>query len=198
VSRARAIEVLQRALRRLPGVGPKGARRMAFHLLERDREGAREITAALTRALDGVVHCKRCNNFSEAELCEICASAKRNARQLCVVETPADLQTVEQAGVYDGLYFVLMGKLSPLDGVGPEDLHLHRLGELCRDNAVEEMILATNQTTEGEATADYIGDLARALNLKITRLARGLPAGAELEYVDPGTLQRAFLDRREL
>jgi len=198
VSRARAIEVLQRALRRLPGVGPKGARRMAFHLLERDREGAREITAALTRALDGVVHCKRCNNFSEAELCEICASAKRNARQLCVVETPADLQTVEQAGVYDGLYFVLMGKLSPLDGVGPEDLHLHRLGEVCRDNAVEEMILATNQTTEGEATADYIGDLARALNLKITRLARGLPAGAELEYVDPGTLQRAFLDRREL
>ncbi len=198
MSRARAIEVLQRALRRLPGVGPKGARRMAFHLLERDREGAREITAALTRALDGVVHCKRCNNFSEAELCEICASAKRNARQLCVVETPADLQTVEQAGVYDGLYFVLMGKLSPLDGVGPEDLHLHRLGEVCRDNAVEEMILATNQTTEGEATADYIGDLARALNLKITRLARGLPAGAELEYVDPGTLQRAFLDRREL
>lgn len=198
MSRARAIEVLQRALRRLPGVGPKGARRMAFHLLERDREGAREITAALTRALDGVVHCKRCNNFSEAELCEICASAKRNARQLCVVETPADLQTVEQAGVYDGLYFVLMGKLSPLDGVGPEDLHLHRLGELCRDNAVEEMILATNQTTEGEATADYISDLARALNLKITRLARGLPAGAELEYVDPGTLQRAFLDRREL
>jgi len=198
VSRARAIEVLQRALRRLPGVGPKGARRMAFHLLERDREGAREITAALTRALDGVVHCKRCNNFSEAELCEICASAKRNARQLCVVETPADLQTVEQAGVYDGLYFVLMGKLSPLDGVGPEDLHLHRLGEVCRDNAVEEMILATNQTTEGEATADYISDLARALNLKITRLARGLPAGAELEYVDPGTLQRAFLDRREL
>ncbi|MCY4245154.1 MAG: recombination mediator RecR [Gammaproteobacteria bacterium] len=198
MSRARAIEVLQRALRRLPGVGPKGARRMAFHLLERDREGAREITAALTRALDGVVHCKRCNNFSEAELCEICASAKRNARQLCVVETPADLQTVEQAGVYDGLYFVLMGKLSPLDGVGPEDLHLHRLGEVCRDNAVEEMILATNQTTEGEATADYISDLARALNLKITRLARGLPAGAELEYVDPGTLQRAFLDRREL
>lgn len=198
MSRARAIEVLQRALRRLPGVGPKGARRMAFHLLERDREGAREITAALTRALDGVVHCKRCNNFSEAELCEICASAKRNARQLCVVETPADLQTVEQAGVYDGLYFVLMGKLSPLDDVGPEDLHLHRLGELCRDNAVEEMILATNQTTEGEATADYISDLARALNLKITRLARGLPAGAELEYVDPGTLQRAFLDRREL
>ncbi|MDD9851730.1 MAG: recombination mediator RecR [Gammaproteobacteria bacterium] len=198
MSRARAIEVLQRALRRLPGVGPKGAQRMAFHLLERDREGAREITAALTRALDGVVHCKRCNNFSEAELCEICASAKRNARQLCVVETPADLQTVEQAGVYDGLYFVLMGKLSPLDGVGPEDLHLHRLGEVCRDNAVEEMILATNQTTEGEATADYISDLARALNLKITRLARGLPAGAELEYVDPGTLQRAFLDRREL
>lgn len=198
MSRARAIEVLQRALRRLPGVGPKGARRMAFHLLERDREGAREITVALTRALDGVVHCKRCNNFSEAELCEICSSAKRNARQLCVVETPADLQTVEQAGVYDGLYFVLMGKLSPLDGVGPEDLHLHRLGDVCRDNAVEEMILATNQTTEGEATADYISDLARALNLKITRLARGLPAGAELEYVDPGTLQRAFLDRREL
>lgn len=198
MSRARAIEVLQQALRRLPGVGPKGARRMAFHLLERDREGAREITVALTRALDGVVHCKRCNNFSEAELCEICSSAKRNARQLCVVETPADLQTVEQAGVYDGLYFVLMGKLSPLDGVGPEDLHLHRLGDVCRDNAVEEMILATNQTTEGEATADYISDLARALNLKITRLARGLPAGAELEYVDPGTLQRAFLDRREL
>lgn len=198
MSRARAIEVLQQALRRLPGVGPKGARRMAFHLLERDREGAREITVALTRALDGVVHCKRCNNFSEAELCEICSSAKRNARQLCVVETPADLQTVEQAGVYAGLYFVLMGKLSPLDGVGPEDLHLHRLGDVCRDNAVEEMILATNQTTEGEATADYISDLARALNLKITRLARGLPAGAELEYVDPGTLQRAFLDRREL
>lgn len=198
MSRARAIEVLQQALRRLPGVGPKGARRMAFHLLERDRDGAREITVALTRALDGVVHCKRCNNFSEAELCEICSSAKRNARQLCVVETPADLQTVEQAGVYDGLYFVLMGKLSPLDGVGPEDLHLHRLGDVCRDNAVEEMILATNQTTEGEATADYISDLARALNLKITRLARGLPAGAELEYVDPGTLQRAFLDRREL
>lgn len=192
-----AIEALKQALRRLPGVGPKSAQRMVLHLLERDREGAHGILEALRRALERVSHCRRCNNLSEEELCAICGSARRDPSQLCVVESPADLMSVEQAGVYQGLYFVLMGHLSPLDGVGPEDLGMHRLEMLLDEGSIKEVILATNLTVEGEATAHYVAELARARKVRTTRIAYGVPVGGELEYVDQGTLARAFTGRRE-
>ncbi|MDD9812540.1 MAG: recombination mediator RecR [Gammaproteobacteria bacterium] len=194
----RAVEALKTALRRLPGVGPKSAQRMAFHLLRRDRDGARQIGAAIARALSDINHCARCNNFCEASKCAICASPKRDATQLCIVETPADLQAIEQAGVYQGMYFVLMGHLSPLDDIGPSQLGIDRLLELTKTDAVAEIILATNLTVEGQATADFIIDLMQPSGIRVTRLARGMPMGGELEYMDSGTLNQAFSDRREV
>jgi len=196
VSHSHAIEQLQEALRRLPGVGPKTAQRMAFHLLERDQDGARVIAEALQRALKTVIRCKRCNNFSEKELCDICASSRRDPRIICIVETPTDLEAVEQTGAYQGMYFVLMGRLSPLDGIGPDDLGFDRLKQLIDAESIEELIIATNLTTEGEATADYLHQLLADTEARVTRLARGVPVGGELEYIDNSTLSQAFTDRR--
>ncbi len=193
-----AIENLKDALRRLPGVGPRTAGRMAFHLLERDREGGKVIAEALNAAISSVNHCARCNNFSEEEFCGICSSGKRDPSILCVVETPADLDTIEQAGAYTGYYFVLMGHLSPLDGVGPEQLGFDRLLGVVTKDDVAEVILGTNLTVEGQATADYLYDLLEDKPVKISRLARGVPAGGELEYMDANTLNQAFADRRML
>ncbi|MBT3706307.1 MAG: recombination protein RecR [Proteobacteria bacterium] len=193
-----AIENLKDALRRLPGVGPRTAGRMAFHLLERDREGGKVIAEALNAAISSVNHCARCNNFSEEEFCGICSSGKRDSSILCVVETPADLDTIEQAGAYTGYYFVLMGHLSPLDGVGPEQLGFDRLLGVVTKDDVAEVILGTNLTVEGQATADYLYDLLEDKPVKISRLARGVPAGGELEYMDANTLNQAFADRRML
>jgi recombination protein RecR len=196
VSRSQAIDQLREALRRLPGVGPKTAQRMAFHLLERDQDGARVIAEALQRALKTVIRCRRCNNFSETELCGICASTRRNSATVCVVETPADLEAVEQTGAYQGMYFVLMGRLSPLDGIGPDDLGFDRLKKLIENERIEELIIATNLTTEGEATADYLHQVLEGCPVNVTRLARGVPVGGELEYIDHSTLSQAFTDRR--
>jgi recombination protein RecR len=193
-----AIERLKEALRRLPGVGPRTAGRMAFHLLERDREGGQLLAEALTAAVSGVMHCERCNNFSEEALCRICNSGKRDEALLCVVETPADLDTIEQAGAYTGYYFVLMGHLSPLDGVGPDQLGFARLEKVVNDSGTTEVILGTNLTVEGQATADYLCDLLQDKPVTISRLARGVPAGGELEYMDANTLTQAFSDRRTL
>lgn len=186
------------ALRCLPGVGPKSAQRMAYHLLQRDRAGAARLGNALTRVLAAVGHCERCNDFSETAVCELCESPQRDASLLCVVETPADLLMVEQAQCYRGLYFVLMGRLSPLDGVGPKDIHLDRLIQRATDGIVSEVVLATNFTNEGEATAHFIGELLAARGIKASRIARGLPVGGELEHVDSGTLARAVIERRAL
>lgn len=191
-----ALEQLTSALRRLPGVGPKSAQRFAYHLLQHDREGARLISRALGDAVERIRHCARCNTFTEAEICETCSSPRRDAGLLCVVETPSDQLMVEQTLSYNGLYFVLLGRLSPLDGVGPKDIHLDRLLARATDGVVREVILATNFTQEGEATAHYIGELLRARGLRVTRLARGVPVGSELEYVDPGTIAHALRDRR--
>lgn len=192
-----SLEALKQALRRLPGVGPKSAQRMAFHLLERDREGARAIAQALSNAVERVIHCRRCNNFSETEQCPICSSAKRDPALLCIVESPSDLVSLEQSGVYNGMYFVLMGRLSPLDGIGPEDLRLDRLEALLDQGAIKEVVLATNLTVEGEATAHYIGDMVRRRSIRATRIAYGVPIGGELEYTDRNTLARALSGRRE-
>jgi recombination protein RecR len=196
VKPANAVDELIDALRCLPGVGPKSAQRMAFHLLQYDQPGAQRLAAALGRALAHVRRCGRCNTFTEDELCAICASPKRDPAVLCVVETPADLATMEQTMAYRGLYFVLMGRLSPLDGVGPRDIGLDRLMARASDGTVKEVVLATNFTNEGEATAHYIGEMLRDRGLRITRIARGIPVGGELEYVDAGTLAQAFYERR--
>lgn len=193
-----SLEALVSALKRLPGVGPKTAQRFAFHLLQHDREGAARLARALDDAVGHVRHCSRCNTFTEQELCETCASPRRDPTLLCVVETPADQLMLEQTLSYDGLYFVLMGRLSPLDGVGPREIHLERLIARAIDGVVREVILATNFTQEGEATAHYVGELLRARGLKVTRLARGVPVGSELEYVDPGTIAHALRDRRSV
>ncbi|OGI44472.1 MAG: recombination protein RecR [Candidatus Muproteobacteria bacterium RIFCSPHIGHO2_01_FULL_65_16] len=192
-----ALEALKQALRRLPGVGPKSASRMAFHLLERDRDGARRIVQALADALDRITHCKRCNNLSEAELCAVCASPRRDRSLLCIVESPSDLVSLEQAGAYNGRYFVLMGRLSPLDGIGPEEIGIPRLETLLNEGDVKEVVLATNLTVEGEATAHFIGELVRARGIRATRIAYGVPVGGELEYTDRNTLARALAGRRE-
>jgi recombination protein RecR len=191
-----AVEGLIQGLRRLPGVGVKSASRMAFHLLQHDRNGARALAAALTHACDAVRHCERCHTFTEAEVCSTCLDSRRDASRLCVVETPADQSAVERTGAYKGLYFVLMGKLNPLDGIGPRDIGLGKLFERASDGVVEEVILATNFTAEGEATAHVISEGLRARGLRITRLARGVPVGSELEYVDLGTIAHALVDRR--
>ena len=194
-----ALERLVVALQRLPGVGVKSASRMAFHLLQHDTDGALQLAEALQRAVSSLRHCQWCNTFTEADLCVTCQDPRRDRGQLCVVETPADQAALERTGAYRGLYYVLMGRLSPLDGVGPKHLGLeHLLDRLQRTDpeAVREVILATNFTAEGEATAHVIGQLARSLQLKVTRLARGVPIGSELEYVDLGTIAHALADRR--
>jgi len=193
-----SIEALKEALKALPGVGPKNAQRMAFHLMERNREGAKRIADALNFALDKVQSCLRCNTFCESDYCEICASEKRDPGLLCVVETPADLQAIEQVGAYKGLYFVLMGRLSPLENIGPEKLGFKRLNDLVANNAIREVVIATNITAEGETTADYTQQLLAPYGVKITRLARGVPVGGELEYMDQRTLAAAFKDRRDI
>ncbi len=191
-----ALDALTLALKRLPGVGPKSAQRFAYYLLQHDRDGASALARALLEASERIRHCVRCNTFTESELCETCASSRRDPTLLCVVETPSDQLMVEQTLSYNGLYFVLMGRLSPLDGVGPAEIHLERLIDRACDGVVREVILATNFTQEGEATAHYIGEMARARGLKVTRLARGVPVGSELEYVDAGTIAHALRDRR--
>jgi recombination protein RecR len=192
------LEELAAALRCLPGVGPKAAQRMALHLLQHDRSGALRLSAALARATDSVHHCERCNTFTEDAVCSLCRSGKRDASLLCVVETPADLLMVEQSLAYAGLYFVLMGRLSPLDGIGPKEIRLDRLLTRATDGVVREVVLATNFTNEGEATAHYIGELLSERGLRVSRLARGVPVGGELEYVDSGTLAQALRERRPL
>ncbi len=192
------LDELAQALRCLPGVGPKAAQRMALHLLQHDRDGAQRLARALVDATRSIQHCERCNTFTEGTLCALCDSAKRDSSQLCVVETPADLLMVEQTRAYSGLYFVLMGRLSPLDGIGPREIRLERLLKRATDGVVREVILATNFTNEGEATAHYLGELLTARALRVTRLARGVPVGGELEYVDPGTLAQALRERRSL
>jgi recombination protein RecR len=184
------------ALRRLPGVGAKSAARMAFHMLQHDREGAQLLSHALSEAVQKVRHCARCYTFTEAEVCHTCLDAERDKTKLCVVETPADQSALERTSAYRGLYFVLMGKLSPLDGIGPKEIGLHRLMDRAMDGIVSEVILATNFTAEGETTAHVIAQTLKAKGLQVTRLARGVPAGSELEYVDLGTIAHALVDRR--
>jgi recombination protein RecR len=193
-----SLDELARALRCLPGVGPKAAQRMALHLLQHDREGAVRLAHALEHASRNVRHCERCNTFTEDTVCALCRSGKRDPALLCVVETPADLMMVEHTQAYSGLYFVLMGRLSPLDGIGPKEIRLDRLLRRATDGIVREVILATNFTNEGEATAHYVGELLAARGLAVSRLARGVPVGGELEYVDAGTLAQALRERRPL
>ena len=191
-----SLESLAEALRRLPGVGPKSAQRMAYHLLQHDREGATMLGDALLNAVDLIQHCASCNTFTETQICETCADTMRDQTLLCVVETPSDQLMIEQTLTFKGLYFVLMGRLSPLDGIGPKDIHLEKLIARATDGTVKEVVLATNFTNEGEATAHYISETLKARGLKVSRLARGVPVGGELEYVDAGTIARAMLDRR--
>lgn len=191
-----SLDTLIDALRVLPSVGPKSAARMAYHLLQRNRPGAARLATALTTAMERLHHCQRCNNFSETPVCELCASPRRDPRQLCVVEMPADLNRLEETNAYRGLYFVLMGHLSPLDGVGPREIGLEQLISRAQDGETDEVILATNFTTEGEATAHYASELLKAKGLKVSRIARGLPAGGELEHVDGMTIAQALQDRR--
>ena len=193
-----SLEELIEALRCLPGVGPKSAQRVAYHLLQYDRTGAERLARALGRAAQAIRRCAKCNSFTEEELCALCASVKRDASQLCVVETPGDLLMMEQTLAYNGLYFVLMGRLSPLDGIGPREIGLDVLQRRIGDEAVKEVIVATNFTNEGEATAHYIGEMLRERGLRVTRIARGIPVGGELEYVDTGTLAQAFAERRQV
>lgn len=198
MSQPSSLDALIDALRCLPGVGPKSAQRMAYYLLQRDRNGAARLGAALTHALGVLRHCARCNTFTEAEVCERCLSPRRDAGLLCVVETPADLNMMEQTHAYGGMYYCLMGRIAPLDGVGPRELKLERLIARATDGVVQEVILATNFTNEGEATAHYIGELLRARGLKVSRIARGLPVGGELEHTDTGTIAQALVERRSL
>jgi recombination protein RecR len=191
------IDRLIEALRCLPGVGPKSAQRIAFHLLERNREGARRLAAALREAVETVRNCERCRNFSDASLCRVCAGTKRDASLLCVVESPTDIGLIEQAGGYSGRYFVLMGRLSPLDGIGPEDLGIKKLTDLLNTGEVTEVILATSTTVEGQATAHYLTELIQGRGIRVTRLAQGIPLGGELEFVDSGTLAHAISSRRQ-
>jgi len=185
------------SLRILPGVGPKSAQRMAFHILERDREGALRLAEVLQEAVTRIGHCKRCRTFTEHELCRLCTNPARQPSQLCVVETPADVVAIEQAAVYKGLYYVLHGSLSPLDGIGPENIGLDALEARLDEKEVNEIILATNTTVEGEVTAHYISEMAHERGIKTTRIAHGVPVGGELEYVDSGTLTHAFEGRKD-
>lgn len=192
------ISRLVEALRVLPGVGPKSAQRMAYHLLERDREKALHLAATLQEAVEKVGHCSSCRTLSETELCPICSSERRDASLLCVVESPSDVEAIEHTSVYQGRYFVLMGHLSPLDGIGPEDIGLDLLAQRLDSGEIAEVILATNPTVEGEATAHYISEMVHSRGIRVTRIAHGVPLGGELEYVDGGTLSHAFTGRREI
>ena len=198
-----ALEQLIESLRCLPGVGPKSALRMAYYLLQRDRKGAAKLGNSLENALQVLGHCTLCNNFSESPICPLCTSEKcetgnRDSSQLCVVEMPTDLMMMEQTQSYNGMYFVLMGRLSPLDGVGPKEINLDKLIKRAQDGVTQEVILATNYTVEGEATAHYISELLKTRGLAVSRIARGLPMGGEIEYVDSGTLSMALLGRKKL
>ena len=191
-----SLEALIESLRRLPGVGVKSAQRMAFHLLQHDREGAARLAMSLQSAVANIRHCERCHTFTEGRICSTCLDASRDPRMLCVVETPADQAALERSGSYRGHYFVLMGRLSPLDGIGARDIGLQQLLERATDGSVEELIVATNFTAEGEATAHVIAEAMKSRGLRVTRLARGVPIGSELEYVDLGTIAHALVDRR--
>jgi recombination protein RecR len=195
---SRLIGRLIESLRCLPGVGPKSAQRMAFHLLEHNRDGGRQLAEALNLAMDKVGHCRECRTLSEETVCTLCANDRRDRSQLCVVETPADVQALEQSTGFRGLYFVLMGHLSPLDGIGPEALGLDLLETRLATGEVQELILATNPTVEGEATAHFISEMARVRDVRPTRIAHGVPMGGELEYIDGGTLSHAFAGRQEV
>lgn len=198
MSQLSSLQELADALRALPGVGPKSAQRIAYHLLQRDRKGAVRLGEALVHAAEQIRHCARCNTFTEVEICETCLDPERDTSLLCVVETPADQNMLEQTMTFKGLYFVLMGHLSPLDGVGPGEIHFEQLIRRATDGVVKEVVLATNFTNEGEATAHYLGQMLKARGLRVSRLARGVPVGGELEYVDAGTIARAVLDRHTL
>lgn len=184
-------------LRCLPGVGPKSAQRMAFQLLEHNREAAQQLAHTLLEAIEKIGHCSSCRTLTEDSLCRVCSSSKRDKNKLCIVETPADVNAIEQATDYNGLYFVLMGHLSPLDGIGPQQIGLDLLEQRIKNGGISEIILATNPTVEGEATAHYISEIAKGYNIKTTRIAHGVPVGGELEYVDGGTLSHAFSGRRD-
>ncbi len=193
-----SLEELFEALRTLPGVGPKAAQRMAYHLLQRDRRGGNRLARALDSALQNLHHCNRCNNFTEQETCDRCLSSRRDPSQLCIVEMPIDLNSMEQTQAYSGLYYVLMGRLSPLDGIGPQELAFSRLLARATDGQVKEVILATNFTNEGEATAHYLSELLQQRGIKVSRIARGLPVGGELEFSDSATLAQALRERRDV
>jgi len=193
-----AIQNLIEALRCLPGVGPKSAQRMTLHLLERDREGAVALSAALLEAVERVDHCNRCRNFTELDICEICSNPKRDATTICVVETPADVLAVELSGSFAGIYFVLMGHLSPIDGIGPAEIGLEKLHQRIVDEGIQEVIVATNPTVEGEATAYYLTDMLKQEGVRVSRIAHGVPLGGELEYVDGSTLAHALSGRRPM
>lgn len=193
-----ALEQLIESLRCLPGVGPKSAQRMAYYLLQRDRKGANDLAIALDNALQVVDHCKLCNTFSEQPICPLCESEQRDKNLLCVVEMPTDLMMLENTRAYTGMYFVLMGRLSPLDGIGPKEIHLDKLIKRAQDGVVQEVILATNYTVEGDATAHYISELLKVRGIKTSRIARGMPMGGEIEYVDSGTLAQAMMERRSI
>jgi recombination protein RecR len=197
VSFPSSLDELIEALRCLPGVGPKSAQRMAYHLLQRDPRGAERLSAALDHALKTLRRCARCNTFTEEEVCDRCLSSKRDPSLLCVVEMPVDLNTMEQTHAFNGLYYVLMGRLSPLDGIGPKELAFDRLLARATDGVVKEVVLATNFTNEGEATAHYISEMLHARGLKVSRIARGLPVGGELEYSDAATVAQALIERRD-
>jgi recombination protein RecR len=192
-----SLDELIEALRCLPGVGPKSAQRMAYHLLQRDPRGAERLSAALDHALKTLRRCNRCNTFTEDEVCDRCRSSRRDPSLLCIVEMPVDLNTMEQTHAYNGLYYVLMGRLSPLDGIGPKELGFDRLLARATDGVVKEVVLATNFTNEGEATAHYVSEMLHARGLKISRIARGLPVGGELEYSDAATVAQALMERRD-
>lgn len=193
-----ALEQLIASLRCLPGVGPRSALRMAYYLLQRDRKGANGLALALSEALETVGHCQLCNNFSEQPTCQVCTSGKRDTSILCIVEMPTDVMMLEQTQSYNGLYFVLMGRLSPLDGIGPKEINLEKLLKRAQDGTIKEVILATNYTVEGEATAHYIIELLKTKGLQVSRIARGLPMGGEIEYIDSGTLAQALVERKSV
>jgi recombination protein RecR len=181
----------------LPGVGPKSAQRMAFHLLQRNREGGRQLSQVLAHAMDNIAYCRDCRTLTETEICEVCANPLRDTELLCIVESAADVWVIDQATQFNGKYFVLHGRLSPLDGIGPDQLGIDQLEQRLHSGSIKEIILATNSTIEGQATAHFIGEIALKANIRATRIAHGIPMGGELEFIDSGTLDHAFKGRRE-
>lgn len=198
MSQSILLDELIDAFKCLPGVGNKSAQRMAFYLLERERAGGKRLADKLTLAMEQIDHCQQCRNFCETDICKICSNQQRHSHQICIVESPADVMAFEQAAIYSGYYFVLMGHLSPLDGIGPEELGLDKLKQRFADEHITEIILATNLTVEGEATAHYIQQLAEPHDIAVTRIAQGIPVGGELEYIDQMTLSQAFSDRKKI